>query len=167
LTIQQFCTELATFRKPIVAAVTGTAGGVIAVLALLCDSVVASDDATFGDGHVGIGLAAGDGGTMLWPMLVGPALAKQILLEGRHLTAAEGYALGFISKVLPTKDVLATATDLARRLGELPRVPYMATKLAVNNQFRLAALVSSDLATAYEAATVVEREFASRFVKSQ
>jgi enoyl-CoA hydratase len=162
LTIQQFAGQLLTFRKPIVAAVAGPVSGINAVLALLCDAVIASDSALFGDGHVGIGIAAGDGGTMLWPLLVGPGMAKQILLEGRQLGASEAYGLGVVSQVVPESSLLEVASAFARKQGSLPRVAYMATKLAVNNLFRLAGLVSSDLAVAYEAATVVEPEFATR-----
>jgi enoyl-CoA hydratase len=161
LTIQQVFSELATFRKPIVAAVTGSASGIIANLALLCDSVVAADAAMFGDGHVGIGIAAGDGGTALWPVLVGPGMAKQILLEGRQLSAAEAHALGLVSQVVPREAVLSAATEVARRLGALPRVAYLSTKLAVNNHLRFAALLASDLTAAYEAVTVTEPEFAA------
>ncbi len=161
LTIQQVFTELATFRKPIVAAVLGTISGINANVALLCDSVVASESAKFGDGHVGIGIAAGDGGTALWPALVGPSLAKQILLEGRQISAAEAYALGLVSQVVAADAVLRSAVEVARRLGALPRVAYLSTKLAVNNHLRLAALLASDLTAAYEAVTVTEPEFAA------
>jgi enoyl-CoA hydratase len=163
LTIQQLCTELVTFRKPIVAGVTGYANGLIANLALLSDAVVASEGATFGDGHVAIGISAGDGGTAIWPLLVGPGMAKQVLLEGRKLTAAEGVNLGFVSRVVTDDQVLATACELAHRLAALPRVPYLSTKLAINNHLRMAALVSTDLTAAYEAVTVAEPEFARRF----
>lgn len=159
LTIQQVFTALTTFRKPIVAGVSGLASGIIAVLALLCDSVVASEGAEFADGHVGIGLAAGDGGTVLWPVLVGPGLARQILLDDRRLSAAEAAALGLVSQVVSDDALLSTAAEVASRLSRQPRVAFMATKLAINNHFRVAALFSSDLAAAYEAATVVEPEF--------
>jgi enoyl-CoA hydratase len=161
LTIQQIFTELATFRKPIVSAVIGTLSGINANLALYCDAVIASHGAKFGDGHVGIGIAAGDGGTALWPALVGPGLAKQILLEGRLLTAAEAHALGLVSQVVAEDEVLPTAVALAHRLGAQPRVAYLSTKLAINNHLRLAALLASDLTAAYEAVTVTEPEFAA------
>jgi enoyl-CoA hydratase len=161
LTIQQVFTELATFRKPIVAAVVGTISGINANVALMCDSVVVSESTKFGDGHVGIGIAAGDGGTALWPALVGPGLAKQILLEGRQITADEAHALGLVSQVVAADAVLGTAAEVARRLGALPRVAYLSTKLAVNNHLRQAALLASDLTAAYEAVTVTEPEFAA------
>jgi enoyl-CoA hydratase len=162
LTIQQIFSELVTFRRPIVAGVIGYANGIIANLALLSDAVVASQNATFGDGHVGVGVAAGDGGTALWPLLVGPGLAKQVLLEGRVLTADEGLMHGFVSRIVPDEEVIPTASEIARRLAQLPRVPYLSTKLAINNHLRFAALIGSDLTAAYEAATVAEPDFASR-----
>jgi enoyl-CoA hydratase len=141
--------------------VSGTVSGINANLALYCDAVVASHGAKFGDGHVGIGIAAGDGGTALWPALVGPGMAKQILLEGRLLTAAEAHALGLVSQVVADDEVMAAAAALAQRLGAQPRVAYLSTKLAINNHLRLAALLSSDLTAAYEAITVTEPEFAA------
>lgn len=161
LTIQQVFTAVTMFRKPVVAGVIGKASGIIAVLPLLCDSVVAGVSARFGDSHVGIGIAAGDGGTPLWPALVGPGLAKQILLEGRELSADEALGHGFVSRVVSDEEVVATAMEMAERLGRLPRVAYMSTKLAINNHLRLAALISGDLTAAYEAATVVEEPFVS------
>jgi enoyl-CoA hydratase len=162
LTIQQLFTELTTFRKPIVAGVSGFANGIIGNVALLSDAVIAADSATFGDSHVPQGIAAGDGGTALWPILVGPGMAKQILLEGRVITAQEALALGLVSRVVTEDELLDAAHELAGRLGNLPRVPYLSTKLAVNNQLRFAALLSSDLTAAYEAATVAEPPFATR-----
>lgn len=159
LSIQQFSAQLVTFRTPIVAAITGPTQGVGAQLALLSDAVIASESATFYDEHVQIGLAAGDGGTMLFPMLVGVGLARQILLEGRALSAAEAHRFGLVSRVVPEDRVLDTASELARRLSKLPRVAYMATKLAINNWFRLSALLSWDIAAAYEVAGVSEPAF--------
>jgi enoyl-CoA hydratase len=139
---QQSAAQIASFRKPLVAAVNGRAHNHGAVLALLCDAAVASSGATFGDDHLELGVAAGDGGTMLWPLLVGLPLARQILLGGRSLTAAQAY-------------------ELARRLAALPRLPYVATKLALNNWCRLASIVSWDMALAFEATTVLEPKFRS------
>jgi enoyl-CoA hydratase len=162
LTIQQILSELLTFRKPIVAGVIGHAGGIIANIALLSDAVVAAQSAEFGDPHVAVGLAAGDGGPAVWPLLVGAGMAKQVLLEGRMLSADEGLTLGFVSQVVPDEEVIPAASELAGRLGRLPRVPYLSTKLAVNNHLRLAALVSTDITAAYEAVTVAEPDFANR-----
>lgn len=72
---------------PIVAAVNGPAVGLGATLALLCDVVVMGESATIADPHVKVGLVAGDGGAVLWPMLIGPIQAKRYLLTGSALTA--------------------------------------------------------------------------------
>jgi enoyl-CoA hydratase len=158
---QQSAAQIASFRKPLVAAVNGRAHNHGAVLALLCDAAVASSGATFGDDHLELGVAAGDGGTMLWPLLVGLPLARQILLGGRSLTAAQAYELGLVTKVVEPAETVDAAVELARRLAALPRLPYVATKLALNNWCRLASIVSWDMALAFEATTVLEPKFRS------
>ena len=79
--------------KPTIARVNGHAMGLGATLALLCDVVFAAEDARIADSHVKVGLAAGDGGALIWPHLVGYARARHHLLTGDALTGAEGLAL--------------------------------------------------------------------------
>src|SRR5262245_13041466 len=82
LTGKRIVTRLLEVEQPIVSAVHGYAFGIGATLALCCDVVVAADDAVFADTHVGIGLVAGDGGTLMWPLLLPVNTAKYYLMTG-------------------------------------------------------------------------------------
>jgi enoyl-CoA hydratase len=79
--------------KPIIARVNGHAVGLGATIALLCDIIIAADDAKIGDPHVNAGLVAGDGGALIWPQLIGFARAKEYLFTGDLMTAAEAHQL--------------------------------------------------------------------------
>lgn len=157
LTVQQFAAELLTFRKPSVAAVNGPARNIGSLVALLCDAAIAVETATFGDSHVKAGTAAGDGGTVVWPVAVGMPLAREILLHGRTLSAADALALNLVTSIVPPQELHVTAVRFAKQLSELPTLAFTATKLALNNAFRLNALLTWDLAAAYEAAALASR----------
>jgi enoyl-CoA hydratase len=159
LTQQQALAQILSFRKPLVAAINGPAHNFGAQTAFLCDAAVAASTATFGDDHLALGVAAGDGGTMLWPLLVGMPRARQILLRGRRLSAAEALELDLVDEVVEPGQVLPAGIALAKRLAGLPRLPYFATKLALSNWWRLSGILSHDLALAYETANVFEPEF--------
>jgi enoyl-CoA hydratase len=159
LTLQQIVSQMLSLRKPLVAAVNGRAPNIGSQIALLCDAAVAAEGATFGDHHVEAGIAAGDGGTMLWPLLLGMARAREILLRGAVIDAAEALELHLVSAVVERDRVVAEAADLARRLAELPRLPYVATKLALNNVWRVMSLVSWDLALGLETAGLQTPQF--------
>ena len=81
---------------PVVCAVTGHAMGLGASIALLADITVMSETARLGDPHVKVGIVAGDGGTVAWPLAVGPQLAKRYLLPGDPVTAADAERMGLI-----------------------------------------------------------------------
>jgi enoyl-CoA hydratase len=156
--LQQIVTSMLSFRKPLVAAVNGSALNIGGQIALLSDAAVASSTATFGDHHVHGGIAAGDGGTMLWPLLVGMARAREILLLGRPLTAQEALDLHLVAEVVEPERTLGAAVELARELAAQPALAYTATKLTLNNWWRLSSIVSWDQALAYEAAALVIRQ---------
>lgn len=161
-TIQQLVAAMVSFRKPLVAAINGPARNIGAQVGLLCDAAIACPDTTLFDDHVKNGIAAGDGGTMLWPLLVGMARAREILLLGRELSAEEGLELHLVTKIVERDQVVPEAVALARELGELPRMAYFATRLALGNWWRLSSSLSWDLAAAYEAAGLVEPSFAAK-----
>ena len=151
-TIQRFASQLLTFRKPTVAAVSGPALNFGGDVAFLCDAIVASTTATFGDSHLRSGLTAGDGGTMFWPLVLGIPRSREILFHGREIIAAEALELHLVLEVVEPERTLAAAVACAQRLMALPPVSFMATKLALNNAFRFMGTVTWDLAAAYEAA---------------
>ncbi|MGH8876355.1 MAG: enoyl-CoA hydratase/isomerase family protein [Stackebrandtia sp.] len=129
---------------PVVAALNGDALGLGATIALLCDAVFISEAAVIADPHVRIGVAAGDGGAAIWPLIVGPVLAKRHLLTGDPVTAAEAARLGIATRVDPAGEVLAEASGFAGRLAAGPPLAVSYTKLAVNR------LVKDSIAGAFE-----------------
>ena len=117
---------------PVIAAVNGPAVGLGCSLALLSDMVLMAEGAYLADPHVQVGLAAGDGGAMVLPLIVGPARAKELLFLGERVSAEECVRLGLANRVVPGEALLDEAVDLARRLAALPATALRGTKRAVN-----------------------------------
>ncbi len=129
---ERIVTGILECEKPIVAAVRGPAIGFGATLALLCDVVYAAEDARFGDTHVKIGLSAGDGGALIWPLLVGVNRAKELLMTGDLLDARTAERLGLVNHVVAPEKLVEEATAMARRLADGPPSAIRATKTSVN-----------------------------------
>jgi enoyl-CoA hydratase/carnithine racemase len=92
--------------KPIIAAINGDAIGLAATHALLCDITVMAEDARIGDTHVSrVGLVAGDGGTVIWPLLIGINKAKEYLIRGTLLKGKEAERIGLVNHVAPRAEV--------------------------------------------------------------
>jgi enoyl-CoA hydratase len=123
---------IVTLDKPIIARVNGPAIGLGATIALLCDIIIASETAKFADTHVRIGLVAGDGGSIAWPLSVGLPKAKQYLFTGDSLTAAEAERIGLISEVVPSDQLDDKVYGLADRLATGSQHAIRGTKRAVN-----------------------------------
>jgi enoyl-CoA hydratase len=156
LTVQQLATQMLTFRKPVVAAVSGPAIGLGAQLAFFADAALITPNVFFADRHVEHGLAAGDGGTALWPLLVGVPLARRLVAQKGTLSAEEARDLHLVEEIVEPEALTAKAREVANRLADLPQLPFAASKLAINNWLRFSALISWDLASAYEAAGLPE-----------
>lgn len=150
--------DLLEVPQPIVAAVNGHAAGLGATLALFCDVIVVADAAKISDPHVRVGVAAGDGGAVIWPLLVGPARAKEYLMTGDSLSAAEAERIGLVNRVVPQAEVLANATQIARRFAEGPRRAVEATKALVNKLIRDAANLVLDTSLALEKANFFDAD---------
>jgi enoyl-CoA hydratase/carnithine racemase len=118
--------------KPILAAVNGPAAGLGVTLALFCDVVYASERARLGDTHVKIGLVAGDGGAVIWPLLVGVNRAKELLMTGDMLDAGEAYRLGLVNHVVPDNKLMEAVRDRAKQLVSGSTMAIRGTKKAVN-----------------------------------
>lgn len=144
--------DLLELPQPIVAAVNGHAAGLGATLALFCDLVIVADTARIADPHVRVGVAAGDGGAVIWPLLVGPARAKQYLMTGDALAAAEAERIGLVNQVVPAAQTLARAQAAARRFADGPRRAIEATKASVNKLLREAVNLVLDTSLALEKA---------------
>jgi enoyl-CoA hydratase len=123
-------------EQPIIAAVNGDAVGLGATLALFCDVIIASEKARIGDPHVKVGLVAGDGGAVIWPLLCGLARAKEYLMTGDLMSATEAERIGLINHVVPPEDVMPRALELAHRLANGPTRAIRWTKLSCNKRLR-------------------------------
>jgi enoyl-CoA hydratase len=147
---KQIVWDLLDVEVPIVCALNGSAAGLGASIALLCDIVVMSERASIVDPHVNVGLVAGDGGAAVWPLLLGPLAAKRHLLLGDPLRADEALRLGVAVEVCAPDQVNERAVAWARRLAAQPPLAVRGTKIAVNAQLKRALLDSFDLSTALE-----------------
>lgn len=125
--------QLLTFPLPIVTAVQGLAMGLGANVAFATDIVVAWRHARLADPHVKIGLVAGDGGVVLWPLSAGLLRAKRHLLTGDALTAEDAYTFGLVTDLVDNpEDVLPQARALADKIAALPPLAVQGTKAALN-----------------------------------
>lgn len=147
---KQMIWDLLDVEVPVVCGLNGSAAGLGASIALLCDVVVMADSAVIVDPHVKVGLVAGDGGAAIWPLLLGPLAAKRHLLLGEPLTAPEALAQGVASEICPAAQVHERAAHWARRLADGAPLAIRGTKAAVNAQVKRALLDSFDLSTALE-----------------
>jgi len=139
-------------EKPIVSAINGVAVGAGLVVALLADISICADDAKLGDGHVRLGVAAGDHAAIIWPLLCGLARSKYYLMTGEMVTGAEAERIGLVSKALPRDEVLAEAFRVANNLAAGPQLAIRLTKRALNGWVRNAGPIF-DQSAAYEMLT--------------
>ncbi|NUZ04730.1 enoyl-CoA hydratase/isomerase family protein [Piscinibacter koreensis] len=125
--------RLLELDKPIVCAINGDCIGLAATIALLCDVTVMSDAARIGDTHVSrVGLVAGDGGTVIWPLLVGVSKAKEFLMRGTLLKGPEAERIGLVNHCVAKGEVLAKAREIATELANGPTWAIRWTKLSIN-----------------------------------
>ena len=129
---KKIVTSLLDLEKPIIAKVNGAATGLGATLALYCDVIFASDKALIGDTHVLAGLVAGDGGTAIWPQLIGFARAKEYLMTGELIPGPKAAEIGLVNHCVPHEELDAAVDAFAERLlsGATRAIRY--TKMAVN-----------------------------------
>jgi enoyl-CoA hydratase len=127
---------VAESHVPIVTALQGDAVGLGATLIMATDAIIAAKSARISDPHVVIGLAAGDGGAVAWPLHVGLMRAKRYLLTGDRLTAEDAYRMGLVTDLVETPaDALPAARLLAARIAALPPLAVQATKRTLNQVF--------------------------------
>jgi enoyl-CoA hydratase len=127
--------------QPIVTAARGAAAGAGLALLLLADVSVVAADARLADGHVRLGLAAGDHAAIIWPLLCGVAKAKYLLLTGASFSGAQAEAMNMVSLAVPDAEVERSGLDVATRLATGPPQAMAATKAAINAWVRQAAPV--------------------------
>jgi enoyl-CoA hydratase len=167
---KRIVTKLLDVEQPIVSAVQGYAFGIGATIALCCDVVVAADDAAFADTHVGIGLVAGDGGALMWPLLLPINTAKYYLMTGDRITGADAERLGLVVKAVSADQLDQTAHEIAARLAAGPTLAIKWTKMAVNKAIRERANLMFDASLLLEGLTRLSedhREATAAFVEKR
>lgn len=142
--------SLLEMEKPIICRLNGAAAGLGATIALLCDMIIADETAKIGDPHVKVGLVAGDGGALIWPQLIGYAKAKELLMTGDLLTAAEAQALGLINYAVPADALDAKVAELVAKLQANPKWAVRWTKTVTNIPLRALAAQVMDASIGYE-----------------
>jgi enoyl-CoA hydratase len=129
--------RIRSLKKPVIAAVSGYALGGGCELVLMCDLVVASESAQFGQPEVKIGIIPGAGGTQRWARSAGKARAMEAMLIGDPIRAADAERMGLVNRVVPDGACLDEAKRLARKIAERPPLAVRAAKEAVNQALEL------------------------------
>nr|WP_314437269.1 enoyl-CoA hydratase/isomerase family protein [uncultured Brevundimonas sp.] len=145
--------------QPIIAAVNGDALGLGTTLALFSDMTVVADDAKLGDTHTKVGLVPGDGGAVMWPLLVGPHRAKEYLMRGKILSGAKAEEMGLVNYAFPRDQVLDEALKLAREIAGLPLWAVRWSKAAVNKQVKAQVNAVLEMSIAYESLTMLTVDY--------
>ncbi|MGH1576816.1 acryloyl-CoA hydratase [Planktotalea sp.] len=122
-------------RKPIIAAVSGYALGGGCELAMMCDFIIASDTAKFGQPEINLGVVAGIGGTQRLTRFVGKSKSMDMHLTGRFMDAEEAERSGLVSRVVPAKKLKEEALSAAQKIAEKSVLTSMAVKEAVNRSY--------------------------------
>ena len=136
--------------KPVISAINGVAVGAGLAVALLADISIASDKARFTDGHVRLGVAAGDHAAVIWPMLIGMAKAKYYLLTCEFLDGTEAERIGLVSQVVPHDELMDKAMDVAHKLASGSQQAIRYTKRSLNQWLRQAEHTAFDYSLALE-----------------
>jgi enoyl-CoA hydratase len=162
--------NLLDVEVPVIAAVNGAAVGLGATLALMCDVIFAQSTARFADTHVTAGVVAGDGGAVIWPLLIGPVRAKHYLMTGAFVSAEQAASMGMINEVIADRDVREVAIEYAEMLASGPRDAINWTKYSVNKIIKEYTHLLLDTSIALETitfATPERREAVAAFAEKR
>ena len=124
-----------SIRKPVIAAVSGFALGGGCELAMMCDFIIAADNAKFGQPEIKLGIIPGAGGTQRLPRAVGKAKAMDLALTGRMMDAVEAERAGLVSRVVPLDKMMDEALSAALMICDYSQIAVMAAKESVNRAF--------------------------------
>lgn len=127
--------RVARCRKPVIAAVSGFALGGGCELAMMCDFIIASDTAKFGQPEIKLGVMPGAGGTQRLTRFIGKAKAMDLCLTGRMMDAAEAERAGLVSRIVPAQELLAEALKAADAIAGMSLPAAMMTKESVNRAY--------------------------------
>lgn len=119
-------------RKPVIAAVAGYALGGGCELAMMCDFILAGENAKFGQPEITIGVSPGAGGTQRLTRFIGKSKAMEMCLTGRMMDAEEAERCGLVSRIVPVDELLEEAKTVAKKIAGMPRATAMMTKDMVN-----------------------------------
>ncbi|HEU4825085.1 MAG TPA: enoyl-CoA hydratase [Dongiaceae bacterium] len=137
--LQDFITigweKVSQVRKPIIAAVAGYALGGGCEMAMMCDFIIAADNAKFGQPEITLGTIPGAGGTQRLPRFIGKSKAMDLVLTGRMMDAAEAERAGLVSRVVPFEKLADEALGAALVIADFSRIAVMAAKESVNRAF--------------------------------
>jgi len=127
--------RVARMRKPIIAAVAGYALGGGCELAMMCDFILAADNAKFGQPEITLGVSPGAGGTQRLTRFVGKSKAMEMCLTGRMMSAAEAESSGLVSRVVPLGDLVDEALSVAAKIADFSLPAVMMVKDCVNRSY--------------------------------
>lgn len=130
--------RLRSLRKPIIAAVSGHCLGGGCELAMACDMIVASETARFGQPEINLGVIPGAGGTQRLTRAIGKALAMEVILNGRTLTAQEAAQFGLVNRIVPPGEFLTQTLKLATEIAQRAPLAIQMAKEAINKAEELA-----------------------------
>ena len=129
--------HISKIRKPIIAAVSGYALGGGCEIAMMCDFIIAADNAKFGQPEITIGTIPGAGGTQRLTRFVGKSKAMEMCLTGRMMDAEEAERSGLVSRVVPLTELMDEALKVASRIGALSRPSVLMAKESVNKAYEM------------------------------
>jgi len=152
--------NLLDLDRPVISAINGDAMGLGATIALCCDISIIAENAKIADPHVKVGLVAGDGGAVIWPLLLGPNRAKEFLMCGSVFTGREAYEMKLVNHALPADEVMPKAIALAQHMLSLPKWAVRWTKTSVNKQIKDQFNLVMDASIAYEAVSLSTEDHA-------
>jgi enoyl-CoA hydratase len=157
-------------EKPVLAKVRGVAYGMGVNLALACDMVFVSENARLCDSHVKAGMVAGDGGVLLWPLLVGIHRAKEYLMTGEPIPGPIAEQINLVNRCLPDDQLDAHVEMMARKLRDLPPHAVNYTKSSLNIALRQMTQSAFEASVGYQMYTMGMddfREATSAFVQKR
>jgi enoyl-CoA hydratase len=131
----RFYQKLDDMGKPVIAAIAGHCLGGGLEIAAACDLRIAADNASIGDAHSRIGVIGGAGATARLPRLI--AKAKEMILLGDPITAAEAHRINLVNKVVPAGSLLEEAMAMARKLADRPPITLRLAKMCINDGMRM------------------------------
>lgn len=155
---KQIVFSLLDCEKPVIARLNGHATGLGATIALFCDVIFASESAKIGDPHVSVGFVAGDGGAVIWPQLIGYARAKEFLMTGDLMSAAQAASIGLINHAVPPEELIDRVDQFADRLASGATKAIRWSKISANIGLKQLAHSIMDASLAYEAMSNVSSD---------